>query len=118
MGQREKIAVDARSRANRSAVRTSEALSGNRTVTLAELERWQVLVFDPSTTSRDVTLPDAAGCEGVEVYIMNLGTTTGTLVVKNSAGTAIATIGPTAANDVSGGLFFCDGAAWRGLLGA
>jgi hypothetical protein len=118
MGQRENIAVGARDRSSRFPVRASEALSGNRTVTFDELERFQVLIFNPSTTSRDVTLPAAAACKDVAVFIGNLGTTTGTLVVKDSGGTAIATIGATAANDVSGAWFFCDGTSWYGALGA
>ncbi|HEU4542206.1 MAG TPA: hypothetical protein VFR23_13845 [Jiangellaceae bacterium] len=115
---RERIATAPTSRANRVTVRPSESLSGNRTITVDEIERWQVLVFNPSTTSRTLTLPAEAACAGVCVYICNLGTSTGTLVVNNDGGTAVATIGVTAANDVSGGLFFCDGTDWRGMLGA
>lgn len=118
MTQREAIATWPTSRANRISVRATEALSGNRTVTLEEVELFQVLVFDPTTTSRDVTLPAAANCAGTDLTIMNLGTTTGTLVVKNSAGTAVATVGSAAANDVSGGRFVCNGTTWFGTLGA
>lgn len=118
MGQRENIAIGAKDRSSRFPVRAPEALAGNRVVTIDELERFQVLVFNPSTTSRDVTLPAAAACKDVSVFIANQGTTTGTLVVKDSGGTAIATIGSTAANDVSGAWFFSDGTSWFGALGA
>jgi hypothetical protein len=118
MGQREAIAVGSTSRASRFPVRGTEALSGNRVVTVDEIENNQSLIFDPSTTSRNVDLPPAAQCAGAWVFIGNLGTTTGTLVVRTSAGVAIATIGPTAANDVSGGLFVCNGTTWFGILGA
>ena len=117
MGQRENIAVGSLSRASRFPVRGTEALSGNRTVTAEEIENNQALIFDPSTTSRQVDLPPAAQCAGAWVFIGNLGTTTGTLVVRH-AGSAIATIGATAANDVSGGLFVCNGTTWFGILGA
>lgn len=119
MGQREAIAVGSTSRASRFPVRATQTLTGNKTVTLDELERFQVLVFDPSTTSRNVDLPAAAQCAGVSVLICNLGTTTGTLVVRTSAGATIATIGSVAgATDVSAGLFVCNGTTWFGSLGA
>jgi hypothetical protein len=118
MGQREAIAVGSQSRASRFPVRATEALSGNRVITADEIEQNQVFVFDPSTTSRNVDLPAAGSCAGVLVFIGNLGTTTGTLVVRTSAGTAIATIGATAANDVSGAWFVCNGTTWFGGLGA
>ena len=111
---REAIATWTTGRANRISVRAPEALTGNRVVTIDELERFQALVFNPSTTSRDVTLPPVAACQGVQVFIGNLGTTTGTLVVKDSGGTAIATVGPSAAGDVAGAWFLCDGTAWYG----
>lgn len=115
---REAIATWPKAAASRVTVRTAETLAGNRTITLAELEQWQALIFDPGTTARDVTLPPAAACLGVKVFIGNKGTTTGTLVVKDSGGTAVATVGSVAANDVSGAWFLCDGTAWYGALGA
>lgn len=115
---REGVATWPKNRANRVNVRPSEALSGNRTITFDEIERFQAFIFNPSTTSRDVILPAAAACQGVLVFIGNLGTTTGTLVVKDSGGTAIATVGSTAANDVSGAWFMSDGTSWFGALGA
>jgi hypothetical protein len=118
MGQREAIAVGSTSRASRFPVRATEALSGNRVLTVEEIESNQSLIFDPGTTSRNVDLPVAAQCAGAMVFIGNLGTTTGTLVVRTSGGTAIATIGSAAANDVSGGLFVCNGTTWFGILGA
>lgn len=119
MSQREKIATWPTDRANRVAVRAVEALSGNRTITPVEIESWQALVFNPSTTARDVLLPAVAVCQGVMVFIGNTGTTTGVLNVKDSAGTVIAQIGSVAgATDVSGGWFLCDGTAWYGVLGA
>jgi hypothetical protein len=116
---REKIATWPSAQASRITVRPVEAISGNRTITLAELEQYQALIFNPSTTSRDVVLPPEAACQGVMVMIGNTGTTTGTLVVKNSAGTQIAVVGSVAgATDVSNGWFVCDGTAWYGGLGA
>src|SRR5215203_6213777 len=119
MGQREAIAVGSQSRASRFPVRATEALSGTRVITAEEIENNQTFVFDPSTTSRNVDLPPVASCAGVLVLISNLGTSTGTLVVRTSAGVTIATIGASAgAGDVSGGLFVCNGAVWFGILGA
>ena len=119
MGQRENIAVGSQSRASRVPVRASEALSGNRVITAEEIETNQVFIFDPSTTSRNVDLPAVGSCVGVAVFIANLGTSTGTLVVRTSAGATIATIGSSAgATDVSGGWFFCNGTIWVGGLGA
>jgi hypothetical protein len=115
---REKIATWPSALASRVTVRAAEALTGNRTVTLAELEQWQALIFNPSTTARDVTLPPASACAGVKVFIGNTGSATGNLVVKDAAGTAVATITPPAANDVAGAWFLCDGSAWFGALGA
>src|SRR5213596_829503 len=115
---REKIATWPSALASRVTVRPCEALSGNRTITAAELEAWQAFVFDPSTTSRDVLLPPVAACQGVNIVICNLGTTTGTLVVKDSGGTAIVTIPATAAGKRTGAHLFCDGSAWFGLYGS
>jgi len=115
MGQREAIAVGSQSRASRFPVRATEALSGNRVITAQEIEDNQSFVFDPSTTSRNVDLPPVGSCQGVEVKIFNLGTTTGTLVVRTSAGATIATIAAAAAGVPKGGLFVCNGATWFGL---
>lgn len=115
---RESIATWPKAQASRVTVRASEALSGNRTITLAEVEQFQAFVFDPSTTTRDVTLPPVAACPGVNLLIFNLGVTTGTLVVKDSAGTAIVTIPITAAGKRAGAHLFCDGTAWFGINGS
>lgn len=107
---RERIATDARRRANRIAVRPAEVLTGARTITLAELDRWQVLVFDSGAANRIITLPAVAGCEGAYVYVVASGAND--IIVNNSAATLVVTV----LNGESA-LVMCDGATWRFLHG-
>lgn len=50
-----------------------------------------VIVVDPGTTARSVLMPvTSAANEGRRFIIYNMGTSTGAVTVKNSAGTALA----------------------------
>ena len=113
---REKIATWPSAQASRVTVGASESLSGNRVISVAEIEVNQAFIFNPGATARNVDLPAAAACAGVMVFIGNAGTTTGTLTIRDAAAATIDTIAAPAANNLTGALLFCTGAAWFGLV--
>jgi hypothetical protein len=110
---REKIA------ATQMVVRAPEVLTATRTISIDELDQFQVFAFGPNAASRNVDLPPVALCEAAYVVIANLSTTGGaTLVVRDSGGTTLVTVPITAAGQRKAAFLFCDGTAWYGLLGA
>jgi len=68
---------------------------------------------DPNSSgsTENLTLPAEAGCPGVFLLILNSGGEG--IVVKNAATATIITL-----DTVQHGILFCDGAAWRGFMGA
>jgi hypothetical protein len=110
---REKIAINPSDRASRMSCKLVETLGANRTITLAEIERYNGFAFDPGGSARDVTLPAVAACKGVIIFISNQADAAEVLTVKNSGGSAIVT--PTQAEAA---LLWCDGVTWYGLVGA
>ncbi len=85
-------------------------LVGDLTLT-ADDPRIQAL--DPGGAGRDVTLPPEAVSAGLDFYIHNTADAAETLTVKDDGGAAVCTPGQNETAYV-----FCDGAAWRGLVGA
>jgi hypothetical protein len=105
--------------ATQMVVRTPEVLTATRTISIDELEQFQVFVFGPNAASRNVDLPAAALCEATYLVIANLSTTGGaTLVVRDAAATTILTIPVTAAGQRKAAFLFSDGIGWYGMLGA
>lgn len=110
---RERIAIDARSRASRMAVKANETLTGTRVITVAEIERYNSMNFDPGGAGRTVTLPAVAQSEGVVLYIANTADAAEILTIQNAAAATIVT--PTQAEAC---VLWCDGVRWYGMVGA
>lgn len=110
---REKIAIAPTAMASRISARLVQTLSGNRTITIDEIETYNGFAFDPGGAGRDVTLPAEAACQGVVLMISNQADAAEILTVKNDAAANIVT--PTQAEAA---LIWCDGVSWYGLVGA
>lgn len=110
---RERIATGPNGSSNRWSVKTPETLSGTRTITAVELDTWQAFSFDPDGSGRTVVLPAEEGSVGAHVLIANLEDSSGDLTVKNDASTTVATV---TLNECV--LLWCDGTAWRPIVGA
>lgn len=109
---RERIATWPTGRANRMSVAAAETLSANRTLTLAEIEKYQAFAFDPGA-ARDLTLPAEAACKGAYLYVANTANAAEVITIKNDGGDTICT--PTQAETA---FLWCDGTSWYGLVGA
>tara|TARA_R100000149_G_C5800148_1_gene87798 strand:+ start:143 stop:598 length:456 start_codon:yes stop_codon:yes gene_type:complete len=71
-----------------------------------------VLVINP-TDNRNVDLPAEASCTGLLLIILNSSVgSSNFIVLRNDAGDTILTIG-----EAEGGVAFCDGTTWHGLVG-
>lgn len=110
---REKIAVGSMQSASRFPAVALETLAGNRTITLAEVERQQMFFLDPGGSARTVTLPPEEACKGVVLYISNEADAAEIITINNDAAAAVCT--PTQ-NEAA--VLFCNGAIWSGLVGA
>jgi hypothetical protein len=113
MAVRKGIATWPADRANRVAVKTVETLGADRTITVAEIERYQVFLFDPGGSARNVDLPAEEHCKGVVIFLSNRADGAEVITVRNDAAATITT--PTQ-NEAS--VLFCDGVSWCGLTGA
>lgn len=82
----------------------SETLTGNLTL---DATYPNLLKLDPGGAHRDVTLLAEADAEGVTLQIVNAADAAENLVVKNDAGSTIATL-----NQNEEGIFYCDGTSW------
>ncbi|HEV8653125.1 MAG TPA: hypothetical protein VG276_27965 [Actinomycetes bacterium] len=109
---REKIATWPSDRASRVTVRASESLTADRVLTVAEIEQFQMFVFAP-TAARNLDLPAEAASAGAYLFIYNASGGAFSLTVRNPAAATIATVAQNKA-----AILFCDGAAWRALVGA
>lgn len=72
-----------------------------------------VLILDPNGATQDVLLPVEADSEGMVFFVVNDGAGTEILVVKEDSDTT--TIITVTFPEV--GIVYCDGTAWRGLVG-
>lgn len=110
---RERIATWPTARASRFSVKTNETLSGNRTVTVAEVETYNALAFDPGGAGRNVVLPPEESCKGVYLWISNTADAAEILTIQNDAAGTVVT--PTQ-NEAA--FVWCDGVRWYGSVGA
>lgn len=86
-------------------------LTGNLVLTAASPT---LQVLNPNGSNRDVTLPALAASDGLAFFIINLGTTAHSLVLKSPVGpTTLATIARYAS-----AIAICDGTGWTVILGA
>lgn len=111
--QRERIATWPTGRASRWSVAAAETLSGNRVLTLDEVERYQAFSFDPGGAGRNVDLPAESACEGAYLFIANTASAAEVLTVRDDGGNTIVT--PTQAEAA---VVWCDGTSWYGMVGA
>lgn len=111
--QRERIATWPSDRASRFSVKAAETLAGDRTITPAEVERYNAFAFDPGGAGRTVTLPAEASSAGVYLWLANVADAAEVLTIEDDATNTIAT--PTQAEAV---FVWCDGVSWYGMVGA
>lgn len=110
---RERIATWPTGRANRWSTRPVETLAADRTISLAELEKYQAFSFDPGGAARNVVLPAVGVCAGCYLTISNAADAAEIITVQNAAAATIGT--PTQAESM---FLWCDGVSWFGLVGA
>ena len=90
------------------AAAAAETLSGNRTLTNAEIKEAQIWSFDPGA-ARDLTLPDASATnKGIVLYITNKADAAEVITVKDGVGTICT---PTQ-NECA--VVWSDGSTWDG----
>lgn len=93
-------------------VAAAETLSGNRTLTNAEILEAQIWTFDPAA-ARDLTLPAASATnKGIVLYIANTADAADVLTIKDGVGTICT---PTQNESA---IVWCDGATWDGIATA
>ena len=110
---RENIAAGSLQSASRFPAAKAETLTGARTITVAEVRRWNALAFDPGGAGRTVTLPPEEASEGVWLFVSNEADAAEVLTINNDAAATIVT---PAQNE--GALLMCNGVIWFGLVGA
>ncbi len=110
---REKIAVGSTQHSSRFPAKAAETLSGNRTITLAEIDQYQFFAFDPGGAGRTVTLPAEGDAKGTLIFVSNEADAAEVLTLQNDAAATIVT--PTQ-NEAA--ILWCDGTNWYGLVGA
>jgi hypothetical protein len=110
---REHIAIAPNGRASRFSAKTNETLTGTRTITYDEVERYQAFAFDPGGAARNVDLPAEESCAGAFLYISNTADAAEIITVRNDAGSTVVT--PTQGEAC---MVWCDGVRWYGMVGA
>ncbi len=86
----------------------TEELGGNKVITV---DYPPVLILDPANATRDIELPAEALSEGLAFFILNNGSGTEALVIKDDGGTVIVT------SAFPENMFVhCDGVKWRAIL--
>lgn len=113
---RENIAIDA-SNSDQACklnfVRAVETLAGARTITVAEVEQYNALAFDPDGAGRTITLPAEAQCAGCFLLITNeADAAPEVLTIQDDTPATICTPDQ---NECA--ILFCNGTNWFGLSG-
>jgi hypothetical protein len=70
----------------------AETLSGARTLTASEVNRWNLFSFDPGGAARTLTLPTAAGLKNKVLVIANTGNATEPITVVDGDSNAVVII--------------------------
>ncbi len=113
MAVRKGIAIWPQDRASRFSVKAVETLSGDRVITVAEMERTQIFLFDPGGAGRNLDLPAEETSKGAVIFISNRADAAEVITIRNDAAATVCT--PTQ-NEAA--IVFCDGVSWCGLVGA
>lgn len=113
MRERVSIAASAEDPVRLAPSTLTATLSGNRTITAAEIDTYTCFSFDPGGSGRTITLPAEADCVGVFCIVNNTADGAEILTINNDAASAVCT--PTQ-NEAA--FLFCDGTTWFGIVGA
>ncbi len=112
---RENIAIDASNSEQAcklSFSRSVETLSGARSITVAEVDQYNALAFDPDGAGRTITLPPEAQCAGAFLWITNeAGGSPEVLTIQDDTPATICTPDQ---NECA--WLFCNGTNWWGLV--
>lgn len=110
---RERIGINSETSSSRFPQKPLETLSGNRTITVDEIDQYQGFAFDPGGSGRTITLPPEAASKGAFITISNEASGAEVLTVEDDGSNTIVT--PTQ-NEAA--ILWCDGTSWYGLVGA
>lgn len=88
-------------------VAAAETLTGDRTLTAAEVRRSAIWSFDPGGEARGLTLPDAADVPGQLLWVTNLTDNSEALTVTADEATV------KVLSDTDSCHLWSDGVAWR-----
>lgn len=91
---------------------SAETLSGNRTLTVEEIDSNNFFAFDPGGAGRNLDLPAEASSSGSFLFVANTADAAEILTVRDDGGSTICT--PTQ-NEAA--VLWCDGTSWFGLVG-
>lgn len=92
---------------------SAETLSGNRTLSLDEINRTQFFAFDPGGAGRNVVLPAEESSEGAFLVIANTADNAEVLTIQDDGTNTVCT--PTQSETA---IVVCNGTSWFGLVGA
>ncbi len=109
----EDIAVRPSDKASRVTAMAALTLSGNRTITVNELEQYQILTVDPGGAARNLVLPAEAASKGAFLFIANSADAAETITVQDDTPATVITLAQN-----KRGIVWCDGTAWYGVVGA
>ena len=91
---------------------TAETLTGNRTLTLAEVEQFAFWRLDPGGAGRNLVLPAAATAAGHMLWVKNTADAAEVITVQADS----ATVCTPTQNESA--VLWCDGVSWCGIAGA
>lgn len=91
---------------------TAETLTGNRTLSAAEVKTYAIWVIDPGGGARDLTLPNAADCPGEILFLKNSADAAEVITVKADS----ATVCTPTQNESA--ILWSSGVVWAGIAGA
>lgn len=69
-----------------------ETLSGNRTLTASELDRYQFFSFDSGGAARNITLPSLGSLKGKPIFIANVSNDTEPQTILDSSAATVAVV--------------------------
>jgi hypothetical protein len=98
--------------ASKKKAATAETLAGNRTLTLAEVQKYAFWAFDPGGAGRNLVLPNASTAPGEMLWVANTADAAEVITIQADSATVCT---PTQAESA---VLWCDGTKWRGIAGS